>query len=142
MLERIHEEKWRDLRTQMTDASSIPEAILALLSDSEEEFEKAYWKIENHVVVQSDLYSAAAVVPKYLEEVYLKSKFKNGVSELLFQIGSGYSTDIDLMRTCFNEVVRVYNSLLANPSIQGTEFVTVLEEDLLCVIELHNDQSS
>ncbi|KZN70390.1 hypothetical protein [Pseudoalteromonas luteoviolacea] len=141
MLERIYEENWKELRIQMTDASSIPEAILALLADSEEEFEQAYWKIENHVVVQGDLYSAAAVVPKYLEEVYLRSKFKHGVSELLFQIGSGYSTDGGLMKTCFSEVIRVYKSLLANPIIQGTEFVAHLEEDLSGVIELHNDKN-
>ncbi len=142
MLERIHEEKWNELRTQSSDASHVPEAILALLTDDEEEFEKAYWKIENHVVVQSDLYSAAAVVPKYLEEVFLKSKFKHRVLELLFQIGGGYSPDVDLTKTCYNEVVQICENLLSNPDIQGSELEAALKEDLSSIIALHNEKNT
>lgn len=139
MLDTIHDEKWEESRTQSSIASHVPDAILALITENEEAFDRAYWKLENHVVVQSDLYSAAAVVPKYLEEVYLKTKFKHGVSELLFQIGSGYSSDNELVNICFNEVVRVYNKLIANPQIKGSEYEKALREDLSGVIELHNE---
>ena len=139
MLDKIHHEKWEDLRTQTSNASHVPSAVLALITDNEEEFECAYWKLENHIVVQSDLYSAAAVVPKYLEEVFLKTKLKHGFSELLFQIGGGYSIDRELTNTCFNEVVQVYNNLIVNPQIQGSEYEKALKEDVAGVIELHNE---
>lgn len=142
MLNRIYEENWEELRTQTSNASLVPEAVLALLTDNEDDFERAYWKLENHIVVQSELYSAAAVVPKYLKEVYLKAKFKHGVAELLFQIGSGYSTDNHLTNTCFNEVVRVFKSLLSHPTIQGSEFESALKEDLSGIVDLHNERNT
>lgn len=142
MLERIHDDKWKELQTQSTDATNIPNAIVALLSECEEDFEKAYWQIENHVVVQGDLYSAAALVPKYLEKVYLQSAFKHGVAELLFQIGGGYSSDALLRKTCFDETVKVYKNLLAHPSICGTEYAVALNEDLLSLKEIFNDNNA
>lgn len=142
MLDKIHDENWTALKTQSSNASHVPDALLALITDNECEFERAYWKLENHIVVQSDLYSAAAVVPKYLEEIYLKTPFKRDVSALLFQIGSGYSVDRSLTDTCFNEVVRVYNNLLANAQIQGSEFEKVIKDDLSGVIELYNEKST
>jgi hypothetical protein len=142
MLEEIYDENWGKLKTQSSNASHVPDALLALITENEEEFERAYWRLENHIVVQGDLYSAAAVVPKYLEEIYLKTKFKHGVSELLVQIGSGYSIDSTLVDTCFSEVVRVFNSLLSNPNIRGSEYEQALKEDLTGVIELHNENGT
>ena len=140
MLETIHEENWKEAETQSRDGEKIPYAILELLTNNAQEFDAAYWKIENHVVVQGDLYSSAALVPKYLEEVYLKAKFKPGVQELLFQIGNGVSQNQELEHQCFNEVVAVFKRLIAHSEIQGTENEKALTEELAELQELHNER--
>lgn len=137
MLTEIYNEDWGSLRTLSNDATHVPKAILALITDNEEDFNNAYWQLENHIVVQSDLYSAAAIVPKYLEEVFIKSKFKDRVSDLLFEIGAGYSSDIHLMKTCFNETKLVLKNLILNPEIKGTAYEVSLKENLSQIIELH-----
>ena len=83
MLKHIHEEKWSDLHVLTGTAEHLPEAILGLLSENKTTFDAAFWKIDNYAIVQGDLFSSAAVLPKYLSEVVLKSKYKAKVIDLI-----------------------------------------------------------
>ncbi|QTD50169.1 hypothetical protein [Sulfidibacter corallicola] len=84
---------WAELREASGIADNIPSAILELLKSSRpDEAENAYWKIENHVVVQGQLFeSAEYVVPVLLTSLLQKQQkwVKISILELLFQIVSG-----------------------------------------------------
>ena len=142
MLNKIHLEKWNELKIMGGTAEHVPEAILNLLSEDENEFEAAYWKLENHVVVQGDLYDSATVIPKYLEAVIIKAKFKPGVLELLFQIGNGASNNKTIENTCYNEVVSTLKRLLTHPDIIETNIATLIQNDLNDLVELHNEKNN
>ena len=107
----VSSENWSELSTLTGNAEHVPAALSGLLSYDRSEFEASYWKIDNHVVVQSDLYSAAAVVPKYLEEIFPLATYKNDVLELLYEIGNGSSESKALEDTCYREVIAVLDRL-------------------------------
>ncbi len=136
MLEQIHQENWKNLSVLTGSAEHVPDAVLGLLSDDREAFDSAYWKLDNYVVVQGDLFSAAAVLPKYLEDVVLKAKFKESVIDLIWQIGSGYSKNSELQSTCFTEAAKVFNSLIKHPSIASTKFAEMIKAELDDMVEI------
>jgi len=140
MLEKIKTEDWSSLETLNGSAEHVPNAVLELLTDNKEKFDKAYWKLENHVVVQGDLYSSAAVLPKYLEEVVIKARFKPGVLELLFQIGNGHAQSTELEEKCFSGVIEVLKRLLIHPEIAESSLTKVINEDLEALVELHEER--
>ncbi|TQF70729.1 hypothetical protein [Pseudoalteromonas luteoviolacea] len=142
MIEHIHEnEDWASLKTNVGDAKHVPDAILALLSDDEDEVERAYWKIDNHVVLQSDLSESAKYVPKYLEEVLIKAKFKGSTLELLFQIGYGASPNKDLENECYQQVMDVLERTLSHRNIAGTQWEEAIKEDISDLKELYNERT-
>lgn len=55
---------WKGLRTAVGDAGSVPAAIDALFSGSESEQHSGYLGLDNHVVLQGDLYPAAPFVAR------------------------------------------------------------------------------
>lgn len=142
MLEHIHQENWKDLSVLTGTAEHVPEAVLGLLSNNHEAFEAAYWKLDNYVVVQGDLFSSAAVLPKYLEEVVVKAKFKERVIDLIWQIGTGCSKNIELQSTCFTESVKVFNSLIKNPSIALTKYAEMVKAELNDMVEIEADRKN
>ncbi|MBX7244759.1 MAG: hypothetical protein K1X53_04630 [Candidatus Sumerlaeaceae bacterium] len=54
--------EWATFRTLSGDASHVPAAIRALISDIPAQRSEAYWKLDNHVVCQGDLYESAFYV--------------------------------------------------------------------------------
>ncbi len=136
MLEKIHDEDWGQLSVLTGTAEHVPNAVLGLLSENEVEFEAAYWKLDNYVVVQGDLFSSAAVLPKYLEEVVLKAKYKERVVDLIWQIGTGYAQDARLQETCFNASVAVFESLLKNSELLHTKYHNMIENELKDMLEI------
>jgi len=141
MLDKLHTEDWSNLKTVVGNAAHVPDAIMALLSDNPDDVESAYWKLENYVVVQSDLSESAAYLPKYLEEALLKAKYKGSVIELLFQIGNGVSLDDELQESCYSQVVEVFERVIAHSDIKGTKWETAIEGDLQTLKELHEENS-
>ncbi|RSZ33336.1 MULTISPECIES: hypothetical protein [unclassified Variovorax] len=80
---------WSKYEEVQGRADSIPLALEALLSSSIEEAEKYYWEIENHVVVQGQLSSAAEPTLQVLIASLLNARprhTKIDVLELIFQI--------------------------------------------------------
>jgi len=142
MLDKIHLESWKELKTLGGTAEHVPDAIINLLSENKNDFEEAYWKLENHVVVQGDLYDAATVIPKYLEEIIIKAKFKPGVLELLFQIGNGSSNNKVVEISCYNEVIGVLKRLLNHPDLIDTNIANLIQNDLNELVESHNERNN
>ena len=141
ILENLHSENWKDLKSVVGIADHVPDAVVKLLSEDADEVEAAYWKLENHVVVQGDLSESAAYLPKYLEEVLLNAKYKGSVIELLFQIGNGISLDEELQKTCYSQVVEVFERVINHSEIKGTKWESAIKEDLQTLRELHEENT-
>ena len=121
-------------------AEHVPDAVFGLLSENKSDFDEAYWKLDNYVVVQGDLFSSAAVLPKYLIEVIVKTKFKEQVIDLVWQIGSGYSTDPKLQETCFKESMLALESLKKYPEISSSKYLKIIEGEIKELQELKIDR--
>jgi hypothetical protein len=117
---------WSALRASGS-ARGVPDAIRALqMAASEQEAERAYWRIDNTVVVQGALFEAAlptaacvvGVLPRCSEAA------RSWVLELLVQIGAGEpapseveAQNVDLQKLCVRELARgvaLYFDLLEN----------------------------
>lgn len=85
---------WSQIRDANGSADRIPHAIRDLVSArSPEEVDQAYWRLENHVVVQGFVFEAAPYTVSALVAALVKPdrpKFvRTGLLELLFQIVHG-----------------------------------------------------
>ncbi|MET3182287.1 UNVERIFIED_ORG: hypothetical protein ABIC43_005462 [Variovorax guangxiensis] len=88
---------WSKYEEAQGRADSIPLALEALLSSSIEEAEKYYWEIENHVVVQGRLFSAAEPTLQVLIASLLNARPKHvkvDTLELIFQIVAASSAEV------------------------------------------------
>jgi hypothetical protein len=85
---------WNKIRDAGGMATKVPEALRAMLaSESSEQVEGAYWKLDNVIAVQGQLFEAAAFVVPVLVAALLKSDrpifVRVWLLELLFQIVNG-----------------------------------------------------
>lgn len=85
---------WSELRVAMGKATDVPSAIRALLrAQSVKEADAAYWRLENVVVVQGNLYEAAlpcvTVLLAALRRADRPAFVTCSLLELLFQIVNG-----------------------------------------------------
>lgn len=84
---------WRELEScgGSADASELPKAIDLLFSSNENEREKGYWGINNHAVVQSDLYSSAPYAARVIVDRFLSEKvISYQLINILFELHNGY----------------------------------------------------
>lgn len=92
MLETLDTIAWASLAVIAgRTAEGIPGALRELCSPNPDTRHKAYWRIDNYVVVQSDLFEAAWYVVPFLLEI-VESSISNGrceVYDLLYEIGNG-----------------------------------------------------
>lgn len=81
---------WHILRESSGFANQIPIALLDMLdSSTADQAQEAYWRLENHVVVQGQLFQVAAAVTSVFISSLLNERenhVKIGVLELLLQI--------------------------------------------------------
>jgi hypothetical protein len=78
----------------------VPEALIGLLSPDEETQKRSYWRLDNHVVLQSDLYEAAYFVVPILVQM-LGDRVTHGrerIYDLLYEIANGYAPPTTLCR--------------------------------------------
>lgn len=85
---------WASIREADGSAVNVPNAIRELLAArSSQEVNQAYWKLENHVVVQGQIFEAAVyTVPVLMAALTLPGRLlcvRIGLMELLFQILKG-----------------------------------------------------
>lgn len=94
---------WSFLRQASGTADGIPDALRQLIwAQSPEEVQAAYWRLENHVVVQGQLFESAVSTTHVLMAALVSQDrpdfVRIGVLELLFQIVSGESDESEVAR--------------------------------------------
>jgi hypothetical protein len=144
----FHAVPWGDLAVASGRASHVPEALLNLLSPDAETRNRAYWQLDNGVVLQSDLYEAACfVVPILIIMLEGKPEFGGDrIYDRLYEIANGWApattvcrsrdgTVIPLKEACVQELrrgIRVFSADMAGPdpllSAKAGELVGLLEE--------------
>jgi len=87
--------EWVAVQQASGSAETVPRSFKELLAASnEDEVKRAYWKLENHVVVQGRLYEAAIhLVPAICAALVDPGRTRltrTWLMELLFQICNGY----------------------------------------------------
>lgn len=87
---------WSKIKTGVGYANHIPESIKSLGSFLEEERQRAYWSIDNYVVIQSDLFEAAYYVIEPILELMEKEYSVNRLYPLriLTEIALGGSPEV------------------------------------------------
>ncbi len=98
----ISKHQWASLRVMGGDASGVPDALVSLSkADSPPAAERAYWMLENRVVVQCALFSSAPAVVEVLMAMLSMSPRRwvtISILELLYQILSGESHASEVAR--------------------------------------------
>jgi hypothetical protein len=85
--------EWSKIKTAHGFAAHIPEQILKLDSPAVEDRKKAYWQIDNYVILQSDLYESAYYVIDPLVKLLKVATHKQEILNLLIEIANGYAPD-------------------------------------------------
>lgn len=89
---------WAALRTAHGSAAHVPGALAGLRSDDEDIRTAAYWQLDNHVVLQGNLFEAAPFVADELMRILkdeVSGPTKVLIYRLLFEIRNGYAPDFD-----------------------------------------------
>ena len=92
---------WNDIKVASGSAEQVPDALIGLLSPDEETQNRSYWRLDNEVVLQSDLYEAAYYVIPILVQM-LADKVPHGrerIYDLLYEIANGYAPAASSCRT-------------------------------------------
>lgn len=103
-----HKIAWEKLEQAHGDASHIPKALDELISRNPRKRINAYWSIDNHVVLQSDLYQAALIVAPVLIEMLKEPETLHGrdlIYDLLYEIGNGWAPESEKYLNIHNELV-------------------------------------
>jgi len=98
---------WSEKKCLIGSAKHVPAALRELLSEDLEAIERAYWKLDNYIVVQSDLFEAAYFVTPILLQI-LREGILLGrlhVYGLLFEICNGHGPDGETLMTFEGEEV-------------------------------------
>lgn len=106
MFEELDLVDWESLRTAHGSAAHVPQALKGLMSDDPSIQEASYWKLDNHIVLQSDLYESAYWVIPFLIEI-LKSgqaHVRHRTLDLLFEIANGYSSPETVVTVAGNKL--------------------------------------
>ena len=95
MFETISRINWGSLKTAHGYAGNVPEAIKGLTSEDYSICESSYWKLDNHIVLHSDLFESAFSVIPFLVEILQSNHLigRSFVYDLLFEIANGYAPD-------------------------------------------------
>ncbi len=91
MFKNLDDLNWSSYTQAHGNAEHIPDAIRNLISENATERYNAYWKLDNYIVLQSDLYESAFYVIPFLIEI-LQSNFdldKGKIYDLLYEIANG-----------------------------------------------------
>jgi hypothetical protein len=135
---------WKTVREAAGSASDVPDALLALLAvENAKDVQAQYWRLENHVVVQGQVFEAGLLlVPALLAGLTESSPsyVRIGLLELLFQIvnGTPHEDEIALGNTDLVERCRdrareglwlLYRELVSGQYEAAFEVLEVIERD-------------
>lgn len=147
--------RWDQIREANGMAIKIPSALRELLAArSAEEVTRAYWKLENHVVVNGQLFESAAFVVPVLMAALVKferpSFVRAGILELLFQIvhGEPHQDEIARGRVDLGDRCRqaareglwlLYREFLRETHVGAREVLGVLAPDKARLVFLEHE---
>jgi hypothetical protein len=135
---------WHILRESSGFANQIPIALFDMLNSSTaDQTQEAYWRLENHVVVQGQLFQVAEAVTSVLISSLLNKRgnhVKIGVLELLLQIvlAVPHQEEIKLGNFELSEKCKskaregiwlLYDELIAGEKAGAYEILEVIEGD-------------
>ena len=84
---------WHEKDIASGKANHVPDAICGLTSSDERTRNRSYWRLDNEVVLQSDLYEAAYFVIPFLVQI-LNVQPDHGrdlIYDLLYEIANGFA---------------------------------------------------
>lgn len=88
----VESTSWASLRQASGTCEQIPVALEELCSPDERVRERGYWKIDNHVVLQGDLYEGAPFVARALVEILARgAPGRDRVYDLLIELAYGHA---------------------------------------------------
>ncbi len=96
-LEDLDSVPWGELKQAHGTSGHVPDAILGLVSEDAQRRREAYWKLDNYVVLQSDLYEAAYYVIPFLLQILENPSTLNRreyVYDLLIEIANGGAPEL------------------------------------------------
>ncbi len=89
---------WSRLHQATGTCVDIPDALEQLCSGDAAQRKAAYWRIENHVILQGDLYEAAPfVVRGLLTCLDAEPPAKVEIYDLLIELANGYAPDSEFV---------------------------------------------
>jgi len=98
----LNNHDWGSLQAIVGPADYVPAAMEGLLACTHpDDIEQYYWKIENHVVVQGQLFESATALVSVLLAALVDSPYRHvriTVLDLLFQIVNGGSHQAEVER--------------------------------------------
>jgi hypothetical protein len=137
---------WGEIRQAHGTAEDIPQAIRALATASPDRVEDAYWRLDNHVVLQGTVYEAAySVIPYMLEIIESGRPAENRAAayDLLVEIARGEPADPDggpLLDACVERIAAKRARYEADLR-EGDPRVRIKALDLLTSIRLIDDEA-
>jgi hypothetical protein len=82
--------QWRTLRTATGTADGMPAAISSLFSEEPEVRRASYWRIDNHAILQGDLFdSAPFVVAEVIDGLARHQRNSEDAYSLLVEMANG-----------------------------------------------------
>jgi len=138
---------WSKIRIADGLATEIPSALRELLAaQTREECELAYWKLENYVVVQGQLFEAALfVVPVLMAALVTLERpvlVRHKLIELLFQIVNGYPDREEEARGLGDLDARCKDAARQGLWVLYREFLGENRKQVRYVIELLDEDKS
>ncbi|MGN0619847.1 MAG: hypothetical protein ACI4J7_12575 [Ruminiclostridium sp.] len=92
-LKLIYTINWNEIHSNTGFCTNIPDAVNNLLSNDSVLRKNAYWKLDNHIVVQGTLYEGAFYIIPFLLS-FIFNNIENGKKEvynLLYEIANGWA---------------------------------------------------
>ena len=92
-LDLIYTINWSEIHSNTGFCTNIPDAVNDLFSADGKVRENAYWKLDNHIVVQGTLYEGAFYIIPFLLS-YIFNDIETGKEEtynLLYEIANGWA---------------------------------------------------
>lgn len=147
----INRVSWESLREIAGTSENIKYALIDLLgSSTPDEAEKIYWRLENHVVVQGQLFQVSEFVVPIILAALIDERprhVKISLLDLLFQIVSGVPDDSEialgnenLSEKCILKAREglwlLYREFLYGEKISAQDVIEVIETDISRLNEL------
>jgi hypothetical protein len=109
-LSQLDEVDWRSLRTAHRTAENVPGALEALaVADDPQTVDDAYWRLDNHIVLQGTIYPSALAAVPYILDLLLTAPTgprRIAAYDLLIEIARGVPDPADPSAARLPEQVR------------------------------------